>query len=87
MFFLLNTVIEEDEQLLNAIGKCLAIIFKSSYSIVDLPRDRNDKDRIEEMLQRPLYVLFRYVSSHQDMTSLVHAKGLKSSGSSCEFSL
>ena len=29
----------------------MASVFKSSYSIVNLPRDRNDTDQIEEMLQ------------------------------------
>ena len=51
----------------------MASIFKSSYSIVNLPRDRGDTEQIEEMLQRPLYVLFRFMLNETSLISLVHA--------------
>ena len=65
--------IDDDEQLLASLGKCMVSIFKSSYSLVTLPRDRSDTDQIEEMLQRPLYVLFRFMLNETSLISLVHA--------------
>ena len=61
----------------------MASVFKSSYSIVNLPRDRGDTEQIEEMLQAGLTFLiitFKWVKS-----SMEHKVPLNSSESQCKF--
>ena len=44
-----------------ALGKCLAKVFRPSYTLVDRPTEKTSNEELEEMTSRPLYVLFRFL--------------------------
>ena len=44
-----------------ALGKCLAKVFRPSYTMVDRPKEKTSHEELEEMTTRPLYVLFRFL--------------------------
>jgi len=60
-----NIQVMEPEQfesdMSQALGKCLAKVFRPSYTLVDRPTEKTSNEELEEMTSRPLYVLFRFL--------------------------
>jgi hypothetical protein len=60
-----------------ALGKCLAKVFRPSYTLVDRPTEKTSNEELEEMTSRPLYVLFRFLcegslKATQSLTNLLN---------------
>ena len=58
-----------DKEMCDALGKCLACVFHSSYSIVILPTEKTTDEQYSEILSRPLYQLFRFLCEGDQQSS------------------
>jgi len=62
-----------DKHLCDALGKCLASVFHSSYSLVLLPTEKTTEESYQDILSRPLYQLFRFLCEGKYISPTAHS--------------